>query len=81
MFYLRVVGNEIFGFYDFELFTEEQLDFDFVVIDDELQRHIRKESLRYFKKNLLIRTLDESEEKVLTIKDKNLFSKTPQLEK
>lgn len=81
MFYLRVVGNEIFGFYDFELFTEEQLDFDFIVIDDELQRHIRKEGLKYFNKNLLIRTLDESEEKVLTIKDKNLFSKTPQLEK
>lgn len=81
MFYLRVVGNEIFGFYDFELFTEEQLDFDFIVIDDELQRYIRKEGLRYFKKNLLIKTLDSSEEKVLTIKDKNLFSKTPQLEK
>lgn len=81
MFYLRVVENEIFGFYDFELFTEEQLDFDFIVIDDELQRHIRKEGLKYFNKNLLIRTLDDSEEKVLTIKDKNLFSKTPQLEK
>lgn len=76
MFYLRVVGNEIFGFYDFELFTEEQLDFDFIVIDDELQRHIRKEGLRYFNKNLLIKTLDSSEEKVLTIKNKDLFSKT-----
>lgn len=81
MFYLRVVGNKIFGFYDFELYKEEQINFDFVVIDDELQRYIRKEGLRYFNKNLLIRTLDESEEKVLTIKDKNLFSKTPQLEK
>ena len=77
MFYLRVVGNEIFGFYDFELFTEEQLDFDFIVIDDELQRHIRKEGLKYFKKNNLIKTLDSSEEKVLTIKNKDLFSKNP----
>ena len=56
MFYLRVVGNKTVGFYDFELFTEEQLGFDFIALDD-------------------------SEEKVLTIKDKGLFSKTPQLEK
>ena len=75
MFYLRVVGSEIFGFYDFKLFKEEQLDFDFVVIDDELQNYIRKEGMRYFKKNLLIKTLDSSEEKVLTIKNKDLFSK------
>lgn len=81
MFYLRVVGNETFGFYDFELYTEEQLNFDFIVVDDELQRYIREEGLRYFNKKLLIRTLDDSEEKVLTIKDKGLFSKTPQLEK
>lgn len=81
MFYLRVVGNKTFGFYDFELFTEEQLGFDFIVVDDELQRYIREEGLRYFNKKLLIRTLDDSEEKVLTIKDKGLFSKTPQLEK
>lgn len=77
MFYLRVVGNEIFGFYDFKLFKEEQLGFDFVVIDDELQNYIRKEGMRYFKKNLLIKTLDSSEEKVLTIKNKDLFSKKP----
>ena len=76
MFYLRVVGNEIFGFYDFELYNEEQINFDFIVIDDELQRHIRKEGLKYFKKNNLIKTLDSSEEKVLTIKNKDLFSKT-----
>ena len=76
MFYLRVIGNEIFGFYDFELYKEEQIDFDFIVIDDELQRYIRKEGLRYFKKNLLIETLDLSEKKVLTIKNKDLFSKT-----
>lgn len=77
MFYLRVIGNEIFGFYDFELYKEEQIDFDFIVIDDELQRYIRKEGLRYFKKNLLIETLDLSEKKVLTIKNKDLFSKNP----
>ena len=77
MFYLRVVGNKTFGFYDFELFTEEQLDFDFIVVDDELQRYIRGEGLRYFKKNNLIKTLDSSEEKVLTIKNKDLFSKNP----
>lgn len=77
MFYLRVVGSEIFGFYDFKLFKEEQLGFDFVVIDDELQNYIRKEGMRYFKKNLLIKTLDSSEEKVLTIKNKDLFSKKP----
>ncbi len=77
MFYLRVVGSEIFGFYDFKLFKEEQLGFGFVVIDDELQNYIRKEGMRYFKKNLLIKTLDSSEEKVLTIKNKDLFSKKP----
>lgn len=73
MYYSRIENNIIKGFYSQKTYNEDELNFSFIVIDEELQIYIKTKNLFYINEANFINLYSETEHPILTIKDKELF--------
>ena len=80
MYYARIEENIIKGFYCQESYNANELNFNYIIIDEELQNYIRNNSAFYINEFELIKLTSE-EQPVLTIEDKQLFKKIDIFEK
>lgn len=80
MYYARIEENIIKGFYYQGSYDADELNFNYVIIDEELQNYIRNNSAFYINEAEFINLISE-ERPVLTIKDKQLFKKIDIFEK
>lgn len=80
MYYARIEENIIKGFYYQGSYDADELNFNYVIIDEELQNYIRNNSAFYINEAEFINLISE-EHPVLTIKDKQLFKKIDIFEK
>lgn len=80
MYYARIEENIIKGFYYQGSYDADELNFNYVIIDEELQNYIRNNSAFYINEAEFINLISE-EQPVLTIKDKQLFKKIDIFEK
>ena len=80
MYYARIEENIIKGFYYQGSYDANELNFNYIIIDEELQNYIRNNSAFYINEAEFINLISE-EQPVLTIKDKQLFKKIDILEK
>lgn len=80
MYYTRIEENIIKGFYYQGSYDANELNFNYIIIDEELQNYIRNNSAFYINEVELI-NLTSEEQPVLTIKDKQLFKKIDIFEK
>lgn len=80
MYYARIEENIIKGFYYQGSYVADELNFNYVIIDEELQNYIRNNSAFYINEAEFINLISE-EQPVFTIKDKQLFKKIDIFEK
>lgn len=80
MYYARIEENIIKGFYYQESYNANELNFNYIIIDEELQNYIRNNSAFYINEDEFIKLTSE-EQPVLTINDKQLFKKKDIFEK
>lgn len=80
MYYARIEENIIKGFYYQESYNANELNFNYIIIDEELQNYIRNNSAFYINEAEFIKLTSE-EQPVLTINDKQLFKKIDIFEK
>lgn len=80
MYYARIEENIIKGFYYQGSYDANELNFNYIIIDEELQNYIRNNSAFYINEAEFINLISE-EQPVLTIKDKQLFKKIDIFEK
>lgn len=73
MYYSRIENNIIKGFYSQKTYNEDELNFSFIVIDEELQIYIKTKNFFYINEANLINLYSKTEHPILTIKDKELF--------
>ena len=80
MYYARIEENIIKGFYYQGSYDANELNFNYIIIDEELQNYIKNNSAFYINEFELIKLTSE-EQPVLTIEDKQLFKKIDIFEK
>lgn len=80
MYYARIEENIIKGFYYQGSYDANELSFNYIIIDEELQNYIRNNSAFYINEAEFINLISE-EQPVLTIEDKQLFKKIDIFEK
>lgn len=80
MYYARIEENIIKGFYYQGSYDANELNFNYIIIDEELQNYIRNNSAFYINEAEFINLISE-EQPVLTIEDKQLFKKIDIFEK
>lgn len=81
MYFSRIENNEVKGFYSSSIYRIEELEFDYLIIDEELQNHIRNNEAFFVDEATLINLTDDEELSILTIRDKDLFKKIDEFEK
>lgn len=81
MYFARIENNEVKGFYSSSIYRIEELEFDYLIIDEELQNHIRNNEAFIVDEATLINLTDDEELSILTIRDKDLFKKIDEFEK
>ena len=80
MYYARIEENIIKGFYYQGSYDVNELNFNYIIIDEELQNYIRNNSAFCINEVEFIKLTSE-EQPVLTIEDKQLFKKIDIFEK
>lgn len=75
IFYARIFKNEIMGFYLNELFNKQELDFDFITMDEELWKYISEEGIRFIDLDKYYELMKSKERKdnILTIGNTDMF--------